>query len=288
MKLDSILACTDFSDASANAAKWAAEYFAPSARLTLLHVIPSDVLNDDPRARETAEFRLGSFSERLAHRAPRSEVRSGNPAEQANIVAGEIGADVVVIGPHGDRLHASGFLGTIADRIVRTSGIPVLVAGSPPRRAPRNILVALADADVTPALLEWTNLLACSFDAEVTLLHVWSNAVYSHVASACFAEHHDEEAAHKAIEKELSDAGAHWIDAAARVGLTDDRVSAVVTCGDAGDAILELAKSMEADLIVLGRRGSGLVAPALLGSTVGTVLRGAARPVFVVTEPRAN
>ena len=45
-----------------------------------------------------------------------------------------------------------------------------------------------------------------------------------------------------------------------------------------------MAAEMSADLIVLGRRGSGLIVPALLGSTVGTVLHGATCPVLVVVE----
>jgi nucleotide-binding universal stress UspA family protein len=42
---------------------------------------------------------------------------------------------------------------------------------------------------------------------------------------------------------------------------------------------------MRADLIILGRNSTGVVAPAFLGSTIGTVLHDARCPVLVVTKP---
>ena len=48
----------------------------------------------------------------LADRA--TEIRVGQPDEQVSVMASEVGASVVVIGPHGDRPRPSKFLGTTA------------------------------------------------------------------------------------------------------------------------------------------------------------------------------
>ena len=85
------------------------------------------------------------------------------------------------------------------------------------------------------------------------------------------------EARAKQIEKELTGAAAHWLAAPRRV-----------SHGNAGEVAVETAATLHADLIVVGRRGSGLVRPALLGSTVGTVLYSARCPVLVVTNASAD
>ena len=54
--------------------------------------------------------------------------------------------------------------------------------------------------------------------------------------------------------------------------------------GDPVNEILALADSIDADLIVVGRRGRGTLASALLGSVSGAVLRDARRPVLVVPD----
>jgi nucleotide-binding universal stress UspA family protein len=100
-----------------------------------------------------------------------------------------------------------------------------------------------------------------------------------------YAAKANEADARQEISNELRDAGLHWLGEIARTGIERDRVTAAVTHGKPGDAAIQLANAMHADLIVLGRRGTGLVAPALLGSTVGTVLHGSPCPVLVVTEP---
>src|SRR5512143_426219 len=297
MTLDKIVIGMDFSDTAIKAAKWASEYFAPSAEIILVHVID---LPDQPpfgrhllpapdvieaEAREYASTHLREVATSLTPETPRCEIRVGKPHEQITKLAHDVGAALVVVGPHGDRPRPSKFLGTTAERIVRTSPVPVLVATNPPAGRPQAFLVPVDELSITPTLLEWTRELAELFDADVTLLHVWSNAVYSHVASMAYAAKANEAEAREDISNELRDAGLHWLREIARTGIRRDRVTATVTHGKPGDAAVQLANTMHADLIVLGRRGTGLVAPALLGSTVGTVLHGSPCPVLVVTEP---
>lgn len=294
MTIQRMLVGIDFSDVAVAAAKWASQHVAPDAEITLVHVIE---LPDRPRfvhdklppaetiegvAREYAETRLREIATFLTPENVRREVRVGKPAEVIAELARETHADLVVVGPHDDRPRPSRFLGTVAERIVRTSPVPVLVAGNPGAGAPHNLLVPIDDAEITPTLLEWTRDLATRFDADVTLLHVMSNAVYSHVASMSYATASSESEAHKEIQQELAQAGVRWLEELGRTGIERDRVTAAVTYGKPGDATIEMANAMLADLIILGRRGSGLVAPALLGSTVGTVLHGARCPVLVV------
>ena len=297
MTFDKIVIGMDFSETAIKAAKWASEHFAPKADITLVHVID---LPDQPPfgrhllpapavieadAREYAATHLREVATFLTPEVPHCEIRVGKPYEQITKLAREVGADLVVVGPHGDRPRPSKFLGTTAERTVRMSPVPVLVATNPPSGPPHNLLVPVDDMSITPTLLEWTRDLAVGFDADVTLLHVWSNAVYSHVASMSYAAKWTEADARQEISNELRDAGLHWLREMARTGIKRERVSAVVTHGNPGDATIQQASAMHADLIVLGRRGTGLVAPALLGSTVGTVLHGSSCPVLVVTEP---
>jgi nucleotide-binding universal stress UspA family protein len=296
MRVETLLVAVDFSDTAEGAAEWAIHVFAPSARVVLLHVIDPP---DRPRfardrlpppgtfedvAREHATVRLRELTERLGRQDIRVEIRIGKPYEQVAAVATEVGASVVVIGPHGDRLRPSKFLGTTADRIARTSTVPVLVVTTPPEHAPKRILVPVSDVTLTPRVMEWTSALAERFDARVTLLHVWSNAVYSHVASMSYAGKPTETAAKEAITKELRDAATGWLQELVPSGTARHRFAATVSYGRAGDVVLEEAREGSAELIILGRSGTGLVMPALLGSTTDTVLHGARCPVLVITR----
>jgi nucleotide-binding universal stress UspA family protein len=286
----------DFSDTATAAARYAVEHFAPGAELVLLHVIDPparprfarDVLPPEDALEAMAREFAAKRSMELASSLPSSirsrvEVRVGKPDEVITSTAGEVNASIVVIGPHGDRPRPWRFLGTTADRVVRTSPFPVLVATAPTAHPPRRILVPVDDDSAAARVLEWTRDLAGQFDADVILLHVWSNAVYSHVASMSYAEKQTEADARREIESELRGAAQHWLNEVARTGLARERVTSTVAWGRAADVVLETAGSSGAELIVLGRNGSGLVSGALLGRTTATVLHGARCPVLVVT-----
>ena len=296
MRLDSIVIGLDFSAPAIKGAKWVAEHVAPTAELTLVHVIdppsrppfaaqllpsPAEI---ESAARDFAETELRRLAAVLSKSVTHVEVRVGKPHEEIANVARERNADLIVIGPHGDRPRRSKFLGTTAERIVRTSVVPVLVATKPPDGAPQRFLVPVEDVSITPLVLESTRDLAERFDADVTLLHVWSNADYSHVASMAYATSSSDAQAKSEIDKDLDTAAVHWLEQLAKTGIARERVTSLVTYGRAGETVVQVAESSATDLIIMGARGSGLVLPALLGSTVGTVLHEARCPVMVIPE----
>jgi universal stress protein E len=297
MKIERLLVAVDFSDTATAAAHYAVEHFAPGAEVVLLHVIDPparprfarDVLPPEEALEALAREFANKRSKEIASSLPsgvrvRVEVRVGKPDEVIASTANDVHAGIVVIGPHGDRPRPWRFLGTTADRVVRTSPVPVLVATAPTPHPPRRILVPVDDDSSASPVLEWTRDLSGQFDADVTLLHVWSNAVYSHVASMSYAEKRTEADARREIEAELRGAAQHWLNHVARTGLARERVTSTVAWGKTGDVVLETAESSGAELIVLGRNGSGLVSGALLGRTTATVLHGARCPVLVVTK----
>jgi len=69
--------------------------------------------------------------------------------------------------------------------------------------------------------------------------------------------------------------------AAARLAQTGLDVETALLAGDPAEKILELARDQPADLVVVGSRGNGTMAEALLGSVSGALVRRADRPVLV-------
>lgn len=301
MQLRRIVVGMDFSDTAIAAARWVASEFAPDAELAFVHVVDPPPRSRFGRASGTggtpavavvdaaadfARHRLDEVTTFVTNRPAQRLVRVGHPHEGLIATARELDADLVVVGQHGERPRPWKPLGTTADRLVRGSPVPVLVVAAPPGHAPRELLAAVDDADISTCVLQWTRELAHAFDADVTLMHVLSNATYSHVTSMAHAHHaHSDEAADAEVRHEMEEEGVRWIESLAREGFAEGRASAAVTFGDPADALLTMAGSVHTDLMILGRHGAGAVAPALLGSTLGTVLAGAACPVLVVTCP---
>ncbi len=138
-----ILCPVDFSDGSRKAAAAAAEYASLfSARLDLLHVVPSHVIKGkwsswerlgqdeksrfEEAARAEAADRLGSFLGGMRIEA-KGEVRQGCPAESIAGFAEEGGYDLVVIGARGLSYVESVLLGGTTEAVLRSSPCPLLI-----------------------------------------------------------------------------------------------------------------------------------------------------------------
>lgn len=302
MRIKRVVIGMDFSTPAIAAARWVTEEFAPEAEVILLSVVDppprppfgglhlpaeEDILK---AAISFAEDRLQELNAYLSPGTGRRVIRVGTPHEVLASAAEELKADLLVVGPHGDRPRPWKLLGTTAERLVRASRVPVIVAGSPVNSPPKDILAGVDDSSITPAVMHWVRALAKHFDSDVTLMHVLSNAVYSHVESMAHAHHtQDDDAAAKETRAQMEIDGVRWLEKLAGEDGGFEIATAAVTFGNPADALLAMAETIGSDLIVMGRHGAGTVAPALLGSTLGTVLHGARCPVLVVTgEPPAG
>ncbi|KYF67111.1 universal stress protein [Sorangium cellulosum] len=94
-------------------------------------LIPS--AEDAARLAEAAQRSLDQVIERRA--TPDVEIsgvlRAGIPDEEICRLAGEIGADMIVIGTHARGAVARALLGSVAQRVVRSAPVPVLTIRGP-------------------------------------------------------------------------------------------------------------------------------------------------------------
>jgi nucleotide-binding universal stress UspA family protein len=144
-----ILVATDFGEAAASAADTAVEIAARfESRLTLLHTtwLPtsayasysegryspaSDLARNDQAALDAEFDRI-----RMRYPTAASKIATGEAWETILVTAREIGADLIVLGTHGRRGLSRVFLGSIAEKVVRLSPVPVLtVSGRADREA---------------------------------------------------------------------------------------------------------------------------------------------------------
>ena len=294
MELARVLAATDFSATADSCVRWAARRLAPVDEILLAHVLeeapagshvaPAAEIDVAPTTRADALARLTELAESLHGARVTTEVLDGPAHTTIARLAAERHADLIVIGPHGDRHGASRWFGTTADRIVRSSEVPVLV-GVRGARIPRRIVAAVDDSTMTHTVLAWARRLADHWDAEVLVLHVMSNAVYSHMMSMAAATARDDAAAEVEVRQDLHADAVRWLHDAVAGGIPRERVDADVVHGKPGEEILRAVRRWRGDLVIVGQHGAGRVHAPLLGSAVRSVLHGATCPVLVVTPP---
>jgi nucleotide-binding universal stress UspA family protein len=154
-----ILVPTDFGDASNEALEVAASLAAKfDARLTVLHAnwllpaayryaegvsLPTDELTI------AAERALNEFLAKAKRLCPKAEgtFAFGEPWRQILGAARDRGADLIVMGTHGRRGLPRLFMGSVAEKIVRLSPVPVLtVSTKAEQEAKRAVAADEADA----------------------------------------------------------------------------------------------------------------------------------------------
>lgn len=131
-----ILMPTDFGEPAARAQQYAVDMAQQvGARLTLLHVhgVPTAFHADREKwplaelgqaAQAALERAVGEI--RRVHTATEGRIEVGDPRERILAFAEQAGADLIVIGTHGRTGLSHLILGSVAERVVRTSRVPVL------------------------------------------------------------------------------------------------------------------------------------------------------------------
>jgi nucleotide-binding universal stress UspA family protein len=213
-------------------------------------------------------------------------VRFGVPHREIARVCREKGADLVVLPTQSTSALKQWFLGTTADKIIRSAPCPVL--SLPPQDPaarefqPRKIIFATDFSDFSDQALPWALSISESYGAELLMVHVAT----VHEADPGNPRWSFPDLPGGFIESVEDSARQELAARVRRVSNDQIAVKTRMLRGiDPAVRIMECAKTERADLVVLATHGRTGFAHVLLGSTAERVVRFASCPVLTVRQP---
>jgi len=237
------------------------------SHLTLLHAIPAApwVHHEEEKYLRRVAFQLTNDGYPTT-----SQIRAGSPAETILETALVERASLIALTTHGRTGAARWVLGSVAERVLQASSVPVLVARSfPPTvcrgklesQPIRNFLVPLDGSRHSLGALVPVLNLARPVDAHVTLLHVTEPSPY--------------EGRWEPPDETLKEA-----DQVLRAACIPARVEH--RKGDPAEVILKAAEEEGIDLVAMTTHGRTGPSRWIFGSVAAKVLRAAPVPMLVV------
>jgi len=191
----------------------------------------------------------------------------------------EIGADLVVIGPHRRRVLADPLLGSTAEYVIRSGSVPCLVVRAPIAVPLERSLAPVDLSEPARGALEVALGWAARFGAGSADLP-GTDVVFLHVIPAAYAllsPALEVEAVLPALAREVGAA----LDRTGTAGALRTR-EVVVTGERPAEEIVQHAASEQADLVVLATHGYGALRRALIGSVAAHAVRAAPCSVLLV------
>ncbi len=300
-----ILGCaTDLGPSGDQAVAWSVALArASGAHVALLHAVEDPDGIDSGFLAEPMNPILAAYRERLAERKGQAleklvavqrsvsdagipcsiELASGRPWTAVIAAAKHVGADLLVLGPHGvtppdeSHLRLPRLLGSTSDPALRHADRPVLLC--PATTAPNvggaawTALVAVDLGPTSGVVLDWAARLRRAFGFEPTLLHVLRGPI-----PAPFAE------TDEAFRDLEGRARARLEALAAEWGLADAPLL-IDVAPSAAAAIERKARALDSTIIVAGAGAAPAWAQAFVGSTAERLVRHGERPVCVARCP---
>jgi nucleotide-binding universal stress UspA family protein len=208
-----------------------------------------------------AEQSLAAFvRSTLGEMAPAVEIRvaEGLPADVILAQAAGSGAGLIVMGTHGRTGYNRWTMGSVAERVLRESPVPLLTVRGPSEGQIRRILCPVADTEISREALGLAAELAGCFGATLTALHVREPRAAAAPPDLC--------AGMPAEER------------------TRCNIREVERHGDAASEIVRLAAEESFDLLVLGATRRTFFDGLVLGATTIRAVRHAPCPVLTVGE----
>jgi len=149
----------------------------------------------------------------------------------------------------------------------------------------KKILIAIDYNPTAQNIAEIGYSLAKSMNAEITLLHVvadytyYSSLDYSPIMG--FDSFSNLGVLQTNTVVELQNAARDYLEKTKKF-LGDESIKAMIKDGDAGDAILETAKELGTNIIVMGSHSRRGLEKILMGSVAEKVLRRSTVPLFII------
>lgn len=255
---------------------------ASGAAISLVHVV------DDDQPQRMVQVESAAAESVLEEKAQSLRAHDGLPCDW-RIVLGDpfagivqavedAAADLVIVGPHRRSILKDVFVGTTAERTVRSSKRPVLMANGVPAGAYRHALIAVDLSPHSAAAVQAARGLRLAQLGTTSVLHVFDAPATGLMRRTSSAEDQIDEY-HESVRAQAV------AELSAFLQPLDFRPARqIVHYSDLSPAhaILTTAREVGADLIVLGIQARSGIARLLLGSVAEETLRNSNLDVLVV------
>jgi nucleotide-binding universal stress UspA family protein len=290
-RFKTVLACTDFSPLGEAAIESAVELGRGfgAEHIKLAHVVPLHserileamaskarheiVLEDQNFAMKV----LDSIDLPLTEAMVTREVRVGEPAKTLALMAGEVGADLIVMGSHGRGPLARMIFGSVAQDLARVAPCPVLIFHDSTRRVGwfEKVLAGVDLTDLSTNVLLNAVAMAKPFGGSVRAVSVFEGEY-----PLAYGVAYGRRTSFGDIAKERRSALAAVVERIPHmpIELSMEAVSDEVP----SRGLLQYANEMNAGLIAVGSNGKDALHRLLLGSTSTQVVEKSTIPVLVV------
>lgn len=201
---------------------------------------------------------------------------SGLPADEILVAATEYAADLIVIGSRGHNLISKLFLGSVARGVIQNTTLPLLLEWVEPTvDATRQQCAAVCTNTLRYVLLA-TDFSVSAAAAETAAIHLAPKA--GQVDCVYVMEANDK----YATAMSASHAQVALNNLVQRIEAAGGRGNNSVLQGKASREIARHASSLDASLIVVGKRGQNPLTSVVIGSTAANLCEIAGRPVLMV------
>ena len=184
--------------------------------------------------------------------------------------------DLVIMGTHGHAGFKKLLLGSVTEKVVRESPVPVLTIHKVYNQIEiKEILVRVDLSGYSHPTIDWGKALAKEFKATLEFLHVVEMEAHPEFYNISF----------EPILKENPNLADHITENMIKAtGIPKDKATYAVKEGKVYKEIKKYADYSQIDLIVMGSHGRGELEDFLLGSNSERVIRIASCPVLTVRQ----
>lgn len=241
------------------------------------------------RVMQQAEAYLEREADRMNAAGVKSSFKAlmGRPDEVIVDHAREIDADIVAMATHRGSAITRGLLGSITDRVLRSSHIPVMAVHPESVTAftgamgqPEEVVVPLDGSERAAGVADLAVEIAKACNSEVVFFRAVQYPYYG--VSAVDAAYYHTDYGISYQRREADEYMAPFIEKATAKGV---KARALVTTGSAASRIIDEAKTMSRPLIVMSTRGATGLKRWALGSVADKVVRSSGLPVLIVPPP---
>lgn len=184
--------------------------------------------------------------------------------------------DLVVMGTHGHGGIVKWFHGSVTEKVVRFSPIPVVTVHKDyTREKIEKILVPIDFSEYSHIAIQQGKTIAKEFNAAVEFMHVVEQDAHPEFYSISFEPILK---ANPGLKKHISENLKKYS------GMTEDEAGFVVGEGKVHKEIIKYAEDNDIDLIVMPTRGMSDLEHIIMGSTTERVVRVATCPVLTVRK----